>query len=348
MEQLSNFLLQFNIPQLEFESTGLNWDNLLKIREDYELFKQELIAPANYLIEAFHNVDSVHSVRFRIKNSYHLIEKIIRKKIDDPKRNIDIDNYKTEITDLIGLRALHLFKYDWLSINSFIIGNWNLKEEPIAYYRKGDSSEYIDLFKKNGCKVKEHPFGYRSVHYLVETNPNKTTYISEVQVRTIFEEGWSEIDHKIRYPYDKSNQLLSQFLEMFNRLSGNADEMGSYVQYLKKELDSKEKEFKEAVEKKTSIIEDLKLKIKELELKPKDALNLENELNEILKLPTHDFNEFGFKLPDFENIVFPDYSELKLTDFSKFKFPINHNFKLQEKTSVIYPNKTKKKYGKKQ
>ncbi|MFA9372349.1 MAG: hypothetical protein ACERIH_11625 [Labilibaculum antarcticum] len=321
MGDLTDFLEHFNFSQSDFESTGLDWDNLVKIKEDYELFQKELSPHANSLIEAFHHVKTIHSVRFRIKNPTHLIEKIIRKKIEEPERVIDINNYRTEITDLIGLRALHLFKEDWVNIHHFITANWNLQIKPIAYYRNGDSSEHIEVFKKFGCEVKEHPFGYRSVHYLVETSPDKTTYISEVQVRTIFEEGWSEIDHKIRYPYYKDNRLLSQFLVMFNRLSGNADEMGSYVQYLKKELDSRDKESKEAVEKQISIINDLKEKIKELELKPQIAKQLETNLNEILKLPTHNISNFELKLPDFSKMELPDYSKIDLSGFSKTQLP---------------------------
>jgi ppGpp synthetase/RelA/SpoT-type nucleotidyltranferase len=332
MEELNSFLAHFNISKKDFESTGLVWDDLLKVMSDYEIFKQDLLPPAHYLIEAFHNVKSIHSVRFRIKNPTHLIEKIIRKRIEEPERIIGIDNYKTEITDLIGLRALHLFKEDWVNIHHFITGNWNLKETPIAYYRIGDSPEQIEIFKKYGCEVKEHPFGYRSVHYLVETNPNKNTYVSEVQVRTIFEEGWSEIDHKIRYPYDKDNQLLSQFLVMFNRLSGNADEMGSYVQYLKKELDNREKEHKNVVETKISIIEDLKKRIKELELKPKVALEWESELDRILKLPTYDISNFDLKLPDLSKFEFPDLSNIVIPDLSKF------DFKLHDLSSFNLPN----------
>tara|TARA_R110001583_G_scaffold21469_2_gene81559 strand:+ start:11971 stop:12984 length:1014 start_codon:yes stop_codon:yes gene_type:complete len=317
MEELKDFLAHYNISRKNFNSTGLDWSKLLKIMDDYDVFKQELTTSANHLIEVFHNVKTIHSVRFRIKNPRHLIEKIIRKRIEEPDRIIDINNYRLEITDLIGLRALHLFKEDWVHIHNFITKAWNLKEEPVAYYRSGDSREHIEVFKKYGCVVKEHPFGYRSVHYLVEANHNKTTYITEVQVRTIFEEGWSEIDHKIRYPYDRDNKLLSQFLEMFNRLSGNADEMGSYVKYLKRELDKREIEFKKAVKKKISIIEDLKTRIKELELKPKVALQLESELNEILKLPSLDISNFEFKLPDLSMDKISDLSKIEFPDLSK-------------------------------
>ncbi|HHQ4619896.1 TPA: hypothetical protein ACSP2N_003953, partial [Aeromonas veronii] len=51
-----------------------------------------------------------------------------------------------------------------------------------------------------------------------------------------FEEGWSEIDHVVRYPNFSNNQHVSNFLQIFNRLSGSADEMGSFAKQLAKEL----------------------------------------------------------------------------------------------------------------
>lgn len=291
MKQRIDFLKHFNISLEDFEATGLNWENLLKIKDDYETFEKELSVPINSLFESLRQAKAVHSVRFRTKKPNRLIAKIIRKKIKEPDRIIDVHSYRTEITDLIGLRALHLFKEDWLTIHNFIKEKFTLKGDPIAYYRSGDSSEHIDEYKKYGCEAKEHFFGYRSVHYLVETKVDKATYISEIQVRTIFEEGWSEIDHKIRYP-SNSNRLLNQFLVTFNRLSGNADEMGSYVKYLKKELERQEEEYTAAMDKKTALIGDIKAKVNALGLNHQVEASLEKDLDEILNLLPRSFNDF--------------------------------------------------------
>ena len=237
MKQLADFLKHSTISPEDFEATGLNWENLLKIKEDYQTFKEALSAPTHYLFKSLNQIRDIHSLRFRIKTPNRLIEKIIRKKIKEPDRVIDIYSYKTEITDLIGLRILHLFKEDWLAVHSFITENFDLKETPIAYYRNGDSVKYVKMFKEQGCKVKAHSFGYRSVHYLVETKVDEILYLAEIQVRTVFEEGWSEIDHKISYLLSEENTLLNQSLLTLNRLSGDADEMGSYIRYLKGELE---------------------------------------------------------------------------------------------------------------
>ena len=67
------------------------------------------------------------------------------------------------------------------------------------------------------------------MHYVLESSPMKNRVLAEVQVRTIFEEGWSEIDHKIRYPNFSKDESVKSFLAIFNRLAGSADEMGTFV-----------------------------------------------------------------------------------------------------------------------
>ena len=80
--------------------------------------------------------------------------------------------------------------------------------------------------------VREH--GYRSVHYLVSIDITKVLNISvEIQVRTVFEEAWSEIDHIMRYPYDVDNPIITEYLGIFNRIVGSADEMGTFLKKVK-------------------------------------------------------------------------------------------------------------------
>lgn len=176
-------------------------------------------------------MEGVHSVRSRLKDTEHLLEKIIRKRIARVTKYVTLSasNYHQVVTDLIGVRALHLFKDDCFVIDKNIRSTWNLAEKPIAYVRKGDSGE---LLREHGFKVKEHPSGYRSIHYVAASQPGKSKVLVEIQVRTIFEEGWSEIDHKIRYPNFSDDELVTYFLTIFNRMAGAADEMGSFVKSL--------------------------------------------------------------------------------------------------------------------
>lgn len=251
----NNFLKKFNISEKNLIDCGIEWHVLEQIREQHISQNSELLQVAKDVSERIQSAQKVHSVRYRVKDSDNLIEKIYRKK-NEKKKNyeVNIKNYSSIITDLVGIRVLHLFKEDWKDIHQFIKETWKLAEKPKAYFRKGDSSDLLGMFKKMGCKVEEHPRGYRSVHYLIETSPTNCKYIVEIQVRTIFEEGWSEIDHTFAYPYDQNNSMIKPFLDLFNRLAGSADEMGSFVQNLaskttelKNVHEENEKNYKQAI-----------------------------------------------------------------------------------------------------
>ena len=75
------------------------------------------------------------------------------------------------------------------------------------------------VFRDNGCEINLHKAGYRSVHYLVKSRLSNRIVIAEIQVRTIFEEGWSEIDHQIlvfyqiKQRYCCVSSLFEQFFE---------------------------------------------------------------------------------------------------------------------------------------
>jgi putative GTP pyrophosphokinase len=171
----------------------------------------------------------------------------------------------------------------WKPIHDFVIGTWDTHEQPIAYVRKGDPPKQIELMQKSGCKIEYHEFGYRSVHYLIKCQPDRNVHIVELQVRTVFEEGWSEIDHLVRYPNRSQDERLKEFLVLFNTLAGNADEMGSFIKNLatsllidagaieemKKQLEDKERELRETVAK--------------LNITKQEKANLEAKINEVTR-----------------------------------------------------------------
>ncbi|MGE8169081.1 RelA/SpoT domain-containing protein [Pseudomonas putida] len=230
---LDSFLSSQNISTDEWDMARTDWDLLYAIAIDHIDRSEDLRATASYFASAFQATPGVHSVRWRIKDPEHLLAKIIRKRIEKSEKyeSINLDNYNSIITDLIGVRVLHLFKHEYEGIDQAIRAKWNLHESPpIHYIRTGDTTP--DNFKKDLFDEKPHPAGYRSIHYVLRTQPTIRENLVEVQVRTIFEEGWSEIDHKIRYPNFSDNPLVVYFLTIFNRMAGSADEMGTFVKNL--------------------------------------------------------------------------------------------------------------------
>ncbi len=230
-----DFLKKYNISASTFTATGLSFKLLTEIQTDYISQFQKFDDAGASLVRSLLRYPLVHSVKYRIKDSEHLIAKIVRKYEKQPKLDINIENYQDHIRDIIGIRILHLFKADWNIIHENLLDNFKLVGKPEANVRRGDLTDFINYYKKNGCKIKYHTEGYRSVHYLVKTEPTKKPLICEIQVRTIFEEAWSEIDHAVRYPHFKDNKIMNQYLTLFNRLAGSADEMGGFVLSLKEE-----------------------------------------------------------------------------------------------------------------
>lgn len=248
----NEFLARYPLAKEAFGKADIPWSELAAIYSDHVRRTEDLHDTGTMISEKLRRIPQVHSLRVRVKDPEHLLEKIIRK--TTPERRINLSNYQSEITDLVGVRALHLFKHEWLAIHERICEVWKIEGKPVANIRKGDVASH---YEEKDCQIVEHEAGYRSVHYLVSSSPTKVTTITEVQVRTLFEEGWSEIDHQIRYPYNLKDTLLNHFLAILNRLAGSADEMGSFITMLMKEREVKERQIQDSEEEKYRVIDAL-------------------------------------------------------------------------------------------
>lgn len=265
------FLSRHQKNKDEFEKGVCEWPGLEDIHDDYVRHVGELEKLASYISNRYRSLNGVHSVRSRVKDPESLIEKVIRK--SNRERRIEVENYKDEITDLIGVRALLLYKQDWSHVAEFTEESWEIREGPIAYLRPGDPKGY---YEGEGCKVKEHPSGYRSVHYILACKPGREETFVELQIRTLFEEAWSEIDHAFRYPYGADNNLTSDLLEVLNQLVGAADEVARFLPFLAQRIQKYEEEREEYEEE----IGNLRRKVENLE----DSAEKEDLLDSVSRL----------------------------------------------------------------
>ena len=272
---------QFGIHNNVIVDTDYTYKELESIYHDYLALREELDALALVVVDFIRELDLVHSVRFRTKDPDHLIEKIIRKNRSNRDYHPTVDNYRELVTDLIGIRVLHLFKEDWSSIHNFIIDEWLLMDQVVANIREGDTETVVEGYKDSDCLIKVHPAGYRSVHYLIKIETEDEIFVAEVQVRTIFEEAWSEIDHTVRYPYAMENEILSEYLNIFNRLVGSADEMGSFIKRLNDEISEIKDRHEVEIAEKNAIIEDLSRTVAKLEIDVSKKLDLEDKLKRL-------------------------------------------------------------------
>lgn len=221
------------------------------VNTDLEKIKAEILALLNYSLKG-----QIHSIRARIKEPDHLIEKIIRNVNEKPDKysDINVDNYNKIITDLIGVRIIILNKHDWKGIHKSLLKIFKNDprryavepkdiernfdrypgqarktgkylgyhaEMPVVYIT---SEEDREIYKDECLKVDIAKKHYRSIHYIIRFG----TIYFEIQVRTLFEEGWLEFDHRIKYPYDKDNMKKQEYIEILSSLAVAADRLISF------------------------------------------------------------------------------------------------------------------------
>ena len=240
-----HFLNKYPCIEEQIKKYEINFEELKNIYSDYIKYRNSYENQADFIANILRSQNTVHSVKSRIKEPDRLIEKIVRKTEDRKNKYGDdfyfnVDNYKNEINDLIGIRVIHIFKEQWREIHEFIINTWKVIEIT-ANIREGDNTKD---FEELNIEVRSRASGYRSVHYLVEFYPSNQKVIAEIQVRTIFEEGYGEIDHRLRYSHNEIPEILKSNLLLFNRIVGSADEMASLINNLNKEWIEKENQYK--------------------------------------------------------------------------------------------------------
>ncbi|MEK6264035.1 MAG: GTP pyrophosphokinase, partial [Clostridium sp.] len=124
-----------------------------------------------------------------------------------------------------------------------------------ANVREGDDTK---RFEDLNIQIHSRKSGYRSVHYLIEFFPTSQKVIAEIQVRTIFEEGYGEIDHQLRYSHKEIPEVLALNLLLFNRIAGSSDEMASLINLLNRNWIEMEEKYQGMLELKDREIKQLK------------------------------------------------------------------------------------------
>lgn len=167
--------------------------------------------------------DICYAYKLRVKKESKLIEKLKRKQ--EAKSEYSLH----DITDVVGLRLVALFKSDMVDLFSRIIDatrhRVNMQPNPfvngscqeIIVYK--GASAFDDLTPQireiaqsayPGLQVKDSHSkeGYSSIHLVSRLNSvvecmrrDKDEHFVpiEIQVRTVFEDAWGEIDHKFGY-----------------------------------------------------------------------------------------------------------------------------------------------------
>ncbi len=193
-----------------------------RINEAVEYFKfnRQLFEPfARSLMDYFESNEElrkfIHFIKYRIKDEGSLRAKLERKLAIAGDRSL-VD----EITDFAGLRIIHLHVDQLTAIHPLVLSileeqKCELLESPKAYCW---DLEYQDLFRQMGVEAVHRDSMYMTVHYDIVANQRKRI-TCELQVRSLMEELWGEVSHRINYPNESSSASCQDQLKVLARLT---------------------------------------------------------------------------------------------------------------------------------
>ncbi len=174
-------------------STSIESLELIKVWEDKpELIRhfirelpqyEQLCVEVAYILEKHIRESKIEfsSITYRAKSLNSFAEKIIRKKYKDPF---------SEITDIAGVRLVHLYKSDFPILKEIIHSEFEVIEE-------------VDTVEIQGTDK----FGYSAFHFLVRLGRRSSGaryddlkgLVCEIQTRTVLQDAWAIIGHHLSY-----------------------------------------------------------------------------------------------------------------------------------------------------
>lgn len=156
-------------------------------------------------------------VSFRIKDKYECIEKFIRKYKKDCEKNRVEYVIQDYISDLIGLRVVCIYINQIEVIKKLLIDEFEML---------GETDKIAQM------QATENIFGYQALHMDMKLKGSSLGLRDyqrysglkfEIQVRTIIQDSWSVVDHKIKYKKEiplelkRKINILSALFELADR-----------------------------------------------------------------------------------------------------------------------------------
>lgn len=166
-------------------------------------------ASVDFFCTLIATIPFVESVKGRVKNQDECLSKFKRKYLPHLKTSDHDFRIADSISDLVGIRVVCFYTEE---INQ-------IRRSLRQYFNETDITDKADILEKTDDK-----FGYRSLHLQLVLKRNlkdvpdadKFRKIKiELQVRTVIQDAWSVLDHKIKY----KKSIPQNLKRRINRLS---------------------------------------------------------------------------------------------------------------------------------
>ena len=186
----------------------------------YFMDSQHLFKPfAQSLMAYFENSPElgnlIHFMKYRIKDEASLRAKLERILMSEGDQDL-VD----KVTDFAGVRIIHLHMDQFSIIHSLVLDilqeqKYDLLGTPKAYCW---DMEYEDLFRRVGIETEHRDSMYMTVHYDIKAN-QRSRVTCELQIRSLMEELWGEVSHRVNYPEKSPSVSCQDQLKVLARLT---------------------------------------------------------------------------------------------------------------------------------
>lgn len=224
-----------------------------KIQEVYERYTptlQSIMGQIKFKLQQNLKLTSQPTYKARIKSFNSYYKKVLRQHHDEAV----VSNDLVCLTDMIGIRIICTFLEDISEVKEQIKSMFDVREVEI----KGAEQSYKE-------------FGYESVHVLVAVPQDcippvlpenihlPDELVCEIQIRTILQDAWAEVEHELIYkmeftPFDMP---LKRKLASMNASLSLADiifqEIRDYQKNLQLEMNQRRHSFYEAADDLTTV-----------------------------------------------------------------------------------------------
>lgn len=163
----------------------------------------------------------IHFIKYRIKSKDSLRAKLERKLMSSDEQDL-----VSRVTDFAGIRIVYLHMDQFSFIHPLVLSilkehECELLGRPVAYCW---DMEYENLFNESDVEVEQRSSMYKTVHYDIVAN-QQGRITCELQVRSLTEELWGEVSHRINYPEESPSESCRDQLKVLARLTSGSERL---------------------------------------------------------------------------------------------------------------------------
>lgn len=221
------------------DNQTLTKNSLFNLYESYRSTFNSLLNSVEASLKKNIKLASMPTFKSRVKSFDSYYRKVIRLKPDSLQKN-----KLPVLTDMIGIRVICAFLEDLGVVEKQICEHYNVKE----IERKGAEKTYREFGYESTHILIEIPEEIKEKHFRKEIPEN---LVCEIQIRTILQDAWAEVEHELVYKSEFSpfDLPLRRKLASMNASLSLADiifqEIRDYQDKLNRELDFRRNSFYE-------------------------------------------------------------------------------------------------------